>query len=386
MRRFIPMVVWSACQAGGPSDLPEDTPQDTAPTDPVCAGFGEPCAALPARPEVVACGAALRVTVDAGLPVVWPEVLASLSCFDSLLPVQPAAGVIPFDVVAPLFSDGADKGRYLVLPPGQTITPAVDGPWGFPVGSLLLKIFALDLEVDGARAERPLEVRVMLLAQDGWKFATYAWDEALGDLTRVDDKGRTVGLTLPEPDGGTLAWYYPSQEACLTCHRVQDNLVIGVQTRQLHHRVDYGAVIADQLVAMDAIGLFSPSIATLGELPRLTSPYDTHAPVEDRARAWLHANCAHCHQPDGFAPPDLPVDLRVTTPFADTATCMVPKHSGLVTTGEHLIVPGSAQDSALVQRIRTTSFEKMPPDGASRYDSLGIQAVEAWINTLDGCP
>lgn len=360
--------------------------EDTALTDPVCAGLGEPCDALPPRPQVVACGQALRDQVEAGEAITWPAALSSLGCFSGTAPLTPTDGVLLYDVRAPLFSNGSDKGRYVVLPPGTTITPTADEAWDFPVGTLLLKSFGLDLDVDGARAARTLEVRVMLLAQDGWKFATFGWDEGTQDLLLVGEKGRTDALNLPREDGDVLAWYYPSVEACLTCHRKPGDQVLAVRSSQLHHRVDYGAWVADQLVAWDAIGVFSPSIADVGPLPTMADPYTDRTPVEARARAWLHANCAHCHQPGGFAPPELSLDLRATTPFADTATCMVPKHAGFTTGGQYVIVPGDASASALVQRIRTNSFEKMPPDGASRYDEDGIRAVEAWINSLDGCP
>jgi uncharacterized repeat protein (TIGR03806 family) len=382
-------VLLAGCVAQPPAGDGADTDRpviDTAATDPVCAGLGQPCEALPARPDSVGCGAGLRDAVRGDAPWTWPGSLAELGCFDDVHALSPTAGVLAYEVRAPLFSNGSDKGRYLALPPGGTITPSADGAWVFPTGTLLLKSFGLDLAVEGARAPRTIEVRVMLLAQDGWKFSTYAWDEAAQDLRLVGEKGRTDALVLPHDDGDVLAWYYPSVEACLTCHRTVGEQVLAVRTRQLHHRVDYGDWVADQLVAWDAIGVFSPSIATLGALPTVADPYSPRTPAEPRARAWLHANCAHCHQPGGFAPPELSLDLRVTTPLADTATCLVPKHSGFTTGGEYVIVPGDASASALVQRIRTESFEKMPPDGATRYDEGGIQAVEAWINGLDGCP
>lgn len=389
MVRVLTLLLLVGCvgpDVGGAPQDSEDGTVDTAPTDPVCPGFGLPCEALSPLPAQVPCGVELRELVTADAEIVWPASLSSTGCFDSLTPLTPAAGVVHYDVQAPLFSNGSDKGRYLVLPPGGVITPSVDGPWGFPAGTLLWKSFGLDLAVRGARAPRTLEVRAMLLTHDGWSFASYGWDEATQDLRLVDVKGETVALTLPHDDGDVLAWYYPSVEACLTCHRKRDDQVLAVRTRQLHHRVDYGSVIADQLVAMDAIGLFDPPLSTLGELPQIVDPTNDRAELEPRARAWLHANCAHCHQPEGFAPPSLQLDLRYATPFADTASCLVPKQAGFTTGGQFVIVPGDASASALVQRIRTDSFEKMPPDGATRYDEGGIRAVEDWINSLDTCP
>lgn len=358
--------------ACGSTPAPDAPPaQDTAVDGPVCEGL--PCDALAPLPEEQPCGAELRA--QGGEAPAWPEWLSGLGCFSDSRTLQPGPGVLPYDVAGPLFSEGADKGRWLVLPPGQTLTPTADGEWGMPPGTLILKAFALP-------GRAPLEVRAMLRTPTTWAFASWGWEDAAGDLRRVPERGGSLVLELEE---GSFTWLLPSLLSCQICHRVPGQQVIGLQTSQLHHRVDYGHVRADQLLALDGVGVFSPPITSLPDLPALPGPYG-RASVTDRARSWLHANCAHCHQPGGFAPPDQQLDLRASTPFAAMGACMAPKHAGYLTDGDYLIVPGDPRSSHLVHRVRTHTFEKMPPDGGARYDEAGIAAVEAWISGLAGCP
>ena len=50
-----------------------------------------------------------------------PDNLADTGCIDSANPTLPAAGLIPYDINAPFWSDGAVKNRYMGLPNGSTI-------------------------------------------------------------------------------------------------------------------------------------------------------------------------------------------------------------------------------------------------------------------------
>ena len=47
--------------------------------------------------------------------------LSATGCFDPKDPKKPAPGLIPYDVNSPLWSDGADKQRFMALPDGALI-------------------------------------------------------------------------------------------------------------------------------------------------------------------------------------------------------------------------------------------------------------------------
>lgn len=82
MRAVLAVIGLAGCVEQTPDVADSDVVRvDTATTDPVCAGFGQPCDALPPRPEVVACGQGLRDQVQAGAGITWPGALSSLGCF-----------------------------------------------------------------------------------------------------------------------------------------------------------------------------------------------------------------------------------------------------------------------------------------------------------------
>lgn len=92
------------------------------------------CAAAPLRAEVD----------DAALAAKRPAKLLSVYGLFADGPAQrPAPGVVPYTVANPLWSDGAEKLRFVYVPGGAGPAPyAEDGPLAFPVGSVLVKTFA----------------------------------------------------------------------------------------------------------------------------------------------------------------------------------------------------------------------------------------------------
>ena len=80
--------------------------------------------------------------------------------------------------------------------------------------------------------------------------------------------------------------------------------------------------------------------------------------IEARARAYLHANCSHCHRPGGGSP--VAMDLRYTTSLAATKTCgITPTGSDLGIAGAKLVAPGDPPSSLLVRRMRSTTSSRI---------------------------
>src|ERR1700743_1705303 len=55
--------------------------------------------------------------------------------------LSPNAGVLPYDLVTPLFSDYAHKLRTVWMPAGQSAKYTADKSFEFPVGTILSKTF-----------------------------------------------------------------------------------------------------------------------------------------------------------------------------------------------------------------------------------------------------
>src|SRR5207244_9316833 len=109
----------------------------------------------------------------------FPQKLSLTGCVDPSDATKAAGGLIPYEVNAPLWSDGADKRRWLAIPDGTQIHVNPDGHWALPVGSVLMKEFSLN----GQR----LETRLLVHHDDGeWAGYTYVWDDTGTDATLID--------------------------------------------------------------------------------------------------------------------------------------------------------------------------------------------------------
>ncbi|HLL24020.1 MAG TPA: PQQ-dependent sugar dehydrogenase, partial [Kofleriaceae bacterium] len=304
-------------------------------------------------------------------PDTFPQKLSLTGCVDPADPSKPASGLVPYDVVSPLWSDGAEKTRYLALPDGATIKVMPDHDWDLPIGSVLVKTFALD----GQR----LETRLFMRHEDGgWGGYTYEWD--------ADGKDATL---LPagklRPLEGAQSWAYPSRTQCIQCHSVAAGGTLGLETGQLNRELVYTSTnrLSNQLATLEHIGMFSAPIGPPEAAPRLAEPTGTDA-IEARARSYLHANCSHCHRPMGGGQGMM--DLRVTQSLADTKTCDATSTQGPVEGATKLVRPGAPEQSILSLRMHATDNKRMPPVGVTVTDTTGSAVVDDWIRSLTACP
>jgi hypothetical protein len=153
--------------------------------------------------------------------------------------------------------------------------------------------------------------------------------------------------------------------------------VLGLETRQLNRAFDYGCTTLNQLEALDGLGLLDPPLdGPATALPAFPHPLDPSMPLEDRARAFLHANCAHCHMPGGATGTGL--DLRATTALAATGMVAVPAQKG--STGADLLVvhPAKPAESELMLRLDAPAPLRMPPLATS-LSAPEAAVVQAWI-------
>ena len=74
-----------------------------------------------------------------------PRTLAEFGFFTDAAGRQPAARVTPYELNVPLWSDGADKLRYIYLPEGTGLVADGEGLLRFPVGAAIIKSFAFGM-------------------------------------------------------------------------------------------------------------------------------------------------------------------------------------------------------------------------------------------------
>ena len=305
----------------------------------------------------------------------FPKLLSETGCFDPADPRKPGTALIPYDVNSQLWSDGADKGRWFALPDDTTITIDAEQDWLLPVGSVVVKEFA----VEGKRLETRLFMRHA--ADGGWGGYTYEWNEEGTDAVLL------VGSKVKPIDGGASgqAWAYPSRSQCIQCHSAAANGILGLETSQLNREVIYTSTnrISPQLDTLQRIGVVTLP-APPAESPKLPDPVGETGTLEERARAYLHANCSHCHRPEGGGQGMM--DLRISKTFTETRTCDVDNTQGTVEGATKLIVPGSPEMSILSRRMHATDAKRMPPVAVSIVDEAGSKVIDDWIRSLTACP
>lgn len=302
-----------------------------------------------------------------------PPTLSASGCVSASDAKQPATGLIPYDVNAPFWSDGATKERWLALPQGSNITVQSGGDWDFPNGSVLMKNFRV--------GTRLIETRLFVRHPNGdWGGASYEWNAEQTDATLVP-AGAVRDI------GGGQQWIFPSESQCLECHTAAADYSLGLETAQLNRTFTYPQTgrTANELSTLNHIQTLTPPISDPAAQPTMPNPADASAPLANRARAYLHTNCSQCHRPGGPTPSAM--DLRYTTALNATDTCNTLPQSGDLGVGANarLIAPGSAANSIVVNRANRRDQHAMPPVGSNQVDTAGVALLTQWIDGLSGC-
>ena len=301
---------------------------------------------------------------------------------------KPVAGLVPYEVASPLYSDGAQKLRFIQLPAGAKIHFDATGRWQFPDGTTIVKTFYYDHDQrDATLGRRVLETRLLLNQGGAWSAITYVWNDAQTEADRFV-AGKALHVDYIDPDGVARAVGYqvPSTPTCKNCHGQAKRFVpLGPRTRQLNRTHDYGAGAENQLAHFAAAGMFDGALPDPATLEALVEPRGT-ASVEKRARSWLEANCAHCHNGDGYASStDLELEADTATPI-DFGACRHPVAAGNASGGLlYDIVPGQPDNSIMIHRMKSNAPQtKMPQLPLTTVDEFGVKLVTDWITGLQG--
>jgi uncharacterized repeat protein (TIGR03806 family) len=301
-----------------------------------------------------------------------PALLSQTGCVSAQNPAQPATGLIPYSPSAPFWSDNATKERWLAIPNGTSIGRSADGDFSFPNGTVLMKHFRLNNQL--------VETRLFMRHPDGdWAGYTYEWNAQRTDATLVQG-GKTVTV-------GSQSWIFPSGNDCLTCHTSAAGFALGLEAAQLNHDLTYASTgrTANQLRTLDAITMFTTPLGDPVLQPSMPDPSDTSAPLAQRARAYLHTNCANCHRTGGPTPSSM--DLRYSTLLSSMNACGVSPQSGDLGIGAaaRVIAPGSAANSVLAARMSRRDANGMPPLASGIVDAAGVALIRQWIDSLTTC-
>ncbi|WP_422926081.1 PQQ-dependent sugar dehydrogenase [Singulisphaera sp. PoT] len=315
----------------------------------------------------------------------FPAKLSETGIFKSLKDRKPEAGLIPYSVNAPLWSDGAYKERMIAVPGEEKVGYKDAWGWDFPNGTVLVKTFLYDIVKEGRATRQPIETRLMTRQDNEWVGYSYAWNDDQTDAFLVTKEGvdkdfqvRPVGQT----EGvRTQRWHFPSRAECMVCHSRAASYVLGLTEVQMNKDHDYGGVVDNQLRALDHIGFFKTPLAKKpSELPHLVDPFDGSIDLEKRVKSYVHSNCASCHVEAGGG--NAAIDLSLQASLKSMGLGVVPSQDHLGIKDARIIAPGSPEQSTLFQRISRRGPGQMPPVGTNLVDENAVKLLREWITQV----
>lgn len=303
--------------------------------------------------------------------------------------LQPAERVIPYSLPTPLFSDYAQKLRFVYIPPGQQVLYHDKEVFEFPVGTILIKTFYYLNDFRNANSERKIiETRLLIHEQEGWKAYPYIWNDEQTEAY-LDMAGDTKPIQWTHTDGKKMKINYsiPNANQCKSCHESYGKITpIGPTARQLNSVFSYRGQPKNQLKYWAELGILKDLPKDKSTIPSIAVWNDAvHYSVNDRARAYLDINCAHCHRPGGQASTSgLNLSIYETQPNLlgiYKAPVAAGKGSGKM---KYSIEPGNPDMSILLYRMTSTDPGIMMPEmGRQLTDKEGVALIREWISQME---
>lgn len=322
--------------------------------------------------------------MDAVLASKPPKLLSVYGLFSNLRQSTPTKRVRRYEVRNELFSDHAVKSRYVFVPEGKAATYHSREAFTFPVGSVLVKTFSFPADLrEPVRAVTKIETRLLLRQKGGWKAYAYVWNKQQTDaVLKIAGKRLEVEFIDQQGAAQSISYKVPNKNQCKGCHAVNKTVVpIGPKARNLNFEVQEGA--KNQLFDWVQAGIVADT-PPQKEWPSVPDWRNTELPIDNRARAYLDINCAHCHRSDG---PASNTGLFLT--YGETNRTHWGYRKRPVAAGrgsggfDFAIAPGHPDRSILLYRMKSQEPGVLMPElGRSLTDDNAIRLLSSWIKNM----
>jgi putative heme-binding domain-containing protein len=328
----------------------------------------------------------------------FPRTLSTTGLFASVKDHVPADGVLPFEINAKQWCDGATAERFVALPGEASIVwhpKDMEIPGSmfsrrlvFPDNSVLARTFSLELETGKPATRKRIETQLLHFDGKQWRAYSYAWNTHGTDADLVPAEGREQTFVVRDatlPGGKReVEWSFAARAQCMVCHTpwAQTTLAFNVaqlnRGDQLHELEDVGVL---HRVNGNGKPLLPLTAAELKKQPTLCDPADASRELDLRARSYLHANCGHCHRFGGGGSVDM--ELHAFAPLDKTKTVDVSPHQGAFDLPDaKIIAPGHPERSTLYYRMAKFGRGRMPRMGSDWPDDAGLALIHDWIARL----
>jgi len=315
----------------------------------------------------------------------FPRTLSASGLFSSLQDAVPAPGVVPYSIHAQMWSDSAVSDRWVAVPEHLTLKPRDDwAMWSFPKDSVLVKTLSLEMRRGDPQSRRPIETQILHYDGVNWMPYTYQWNADQTDANLVDVTGLDVNLEIldNESPGGKhqQVWRFAGRSECQRCHNKWSGPALAFGTFHFATNGNRTTDSKDQLDDFVRVGLIETA-PSVGDRASLVTPSDPSATIEDRARAYLHVNCAHCHRmhAGGSVLSFMHADLALDKTNLIGAR---PSQGTFGIHGAEVIAPRDPFRSVLLYRMAKLGSGRMPHIGSFEVDIDGVDLISKWIEQM----
>lgn len=318
----------------------------------------------------------------------FPVKLSDTGLFADIKGHKPSAGVLPYEINASAWADHATAEFLLGLPGDSrldvytgtnTQIGYIAGHWKFPTDGVLVKTISLEMKTGDPTSQQRIETQILHFNGDMWHGYSYLWNDEQTDafLAPVTGANRTLTVSDPAaPEGKRVQnWHIPSRSECLLCHTTRSGSLAAFHSNQLNR--DVGG--KNQLDALASAGVFVHALPEKRDT--IVSPHDAGADITQRARAYLHINCAHCHRRGGGG--TAAFDVRHENPLEKAKLLGErPTQGTFDIHGAQVVAAGDPYRSVLYYRMAKLGRGHMPQFGATQIDAKGVELMHDWIAQL----
>lgn len=300
--------------------------------------------------------------------------------------MEPALGVLPYDLNSTLFTDYARKKRFIWMPKDVSASYIADNKsLDFPAGTVLIKNFYYNNVLPDNKTVI-IETRLMIKKADGWIFANYIWNDEQTEAI-LDMDGGFKNISWQEgTETKNINYRIPTGSDCFTCHKTSATAIpIGPKPQNLNKQYTYTDGAKNQFVKWKEMGYLDNSMPS--DITSTVDWTDTSQPLELRARSYIDINCAHCHTVGAHCDyMSMRFAFHETGDPQNLGICITPFE--FINNQPYIISAGQPDNSALYYRMNTNMGSLMMPlIGRTIVHTEGVALMQEWISSMDTtCP
>lgn len=294
--------------------------------------------------------------------VVFEDSLSSYEIFEGTPSnLTPTEDFELLELSSVLFTDYSHKQRLVKIPSGTQMIKSSDETIDFPNGTILTKTFFFyNDERDTTLGKRIIETRLEIKENDVWNVATYIWNQNQTNAI-LELNGFDTPIVWVDENGisRSTTYHIPAENECMTCHQSNSKMTpLGPTLLNLNRNVERNGSTLNQLTHLQNVGVLNNF--SVNQISQMVDYNDFNASLEERGRAYLAMNCAHCHNPNSWErSAEREFDFRYETPFNEAGILY-----------EEDKIKRALQD------------REMPLIGTTMLDEEGINLIIEYIESL----